>query len=134
MYDDGLSVIDPQHVQGEMTVGPNLRNKATLGEPDFNTLDEPIKDTIVRYIHLLHSLTHSLTHSLHIRLSNTLPLCKQCFIYSLEMSEQLEGNFITFYTLRRKKVYLKNVKNLRLLISVLFLFTPKRIVFKYVFF
>lgn len=47
MYDDGISAVDPQNVQGEMTVGANLRNQANLGEPDFNTLDEPIKDTIV---------------------------------------------------------------------------------------
>lgn len=32
-------------VEGEMTV-PSAKN-ATLGQPDFNTLDEPIKDTIV---------------------------------------------------------------------------------------
>ncbi|XP_011498827.1 PREDICTED: protein YIPF6 [Ceratosolen solmsi marchali] len=48
MYEDGLSAIDPQHVQGDMTIGPNLRSQASLGEPDFNTLDEPIKDTILR--------------------------------------------------------------------------------------
>ena len=47
MYEDGISSVDPQRVQGEMTVGPNLRNTATLGEPEFNTLDEPIRDTIV---------------------------------------------------------------------------------------
>ncbi|XP_008214898.1 protein YIPF6 [Nasonia vitripennis] len=48
MYDDGMSGLDPTNVHGEMTVGPNMRNQATLGEPDFNTLDEPIKVTILR--------------------------------------------------------------------------------------
>ncbi|XP_014219120.1 protein YIPF6 [Copidosoma floridanum] len=48
MFDDGISAVDPQHVQGDMTVGPNLRSQASLGEPDFSTLDEPIKDTILR--------------------------------------------------------------------------------------
>lgn len=50
MYDDGILAVDPQNVHGEMTVGANLRNQANLGEPDFNTLDEPIKDTIVWHI------------------------------------------------------------------------------------
>ncbi|KAJ8673947.1 hypothetical protein QAD02_005209 [Eretmocerus hayati] len=48
MFDDIVPSVDPQYVQGEMTVGANLRNQATLGEPDFSTLDEPIKDTILR--------------------------------------------------------------------------------------
>ncbi|XP_066592074.1 protein YIPF6 [Prorops nasuta] len=47
MYDDTTYNIDPQHVEGEMTVGPKVRSN-TLGEPDFNTLDEPIRDTILR--------------------------------------------------------------------------------------
>lgn len=46
MYDDVTYAVDPQHVEGEMTVG--TRQKATLGQPEFNTLDEPIKDTILR--------------------------------------------------------------------------------------
>ncbi|KAH0539906.1 protein YIPF6 [Cotesia glomerata] len=47
MYDDVLYNIDPQNVEGEMTVG-STRQQANLGEPEFNTLDEPIKDTILR--------------------------------------------------------------------------------------
>ncbi|XP_015523657.2 protein YIPF6 [Neodiprion lecontei] len=46
MYDDTIYAVDPQHVEGEMTVG--TRQKANIGEPDFNTLDEPIRDTILR--------------------------------------------------------------------------------------
>ena len=46
MYDDGSYSIDSHHVEGEMTVGS--RQNANIGEPEFNTLDEPIKDTIVR--------------------------------------------------------------------------------------
>lgn len=45
MYDDVTYAVDPQHVEGEMTVG--AKQRSTLGEPEFNTLDEPIKDTIV---------------------------------------------------------------------------------------
>lgn len=45
MYDDVTYAVDPQHVDGEMTVG--TKQRSTLGEPEFNTLDEPIKDTIV---------------------------------------------------------------------------------------
>lgn len=45
MYDDATYTVDPQHVEGDMTIG--VRQKATLGEPEFNTLDEPIRDTIV---------------------------------------------------------------------------------------
>lgn len=47
MYDDELYSRDAHNVEGEMTVGPTRQN-ANIGEPDFNTLDEPIKDTIVR--------------------------------------------------------------------------------------
>lgn len=46
MYDDATYNIDPQNIEGEMTIG-STRQKANLGEPDFNTLDEPIRDTIV---------------------------------------------------------------------------------------
>lgn len=45
MYDDATYNVDPQQVEGEMTIG--TRQKSVLGEPEFNTLDEPIKDTIV---------------------------------------------------------------------------------------
>lgn len=40
-----MYTVDPQHVEGEMTVG--AKRRSNLGEPEFNTLDEPIKDTIV---------------------------------------------------------------------------------------
>lgn len=49
MYDDVTYAVDPQHVEGEMTVG--ARQRSTLGEPEFNTLDEPIKDTIVSVLY-----------------------------------------------------------------------------------
>ena len=49
MYDDELYSRDSQNVEGEMTVGPTRQN-ANIGEPEFNTLDEPIKDTIVRIL------------------------------------------------------------------------------------
>lgn len=48
MYDDAMYGIDPQNVEGEMTVG-SVQQRANLGEPDFNTLDEPIRDTIVSF-------------------------------------------------------------------------------------
>ncbi|XP_029050447.1 protein YIPF6 [Osmia bicornis bicornis] len=41
-----MEYADSQNVEGEMTVG--AKQKSNLGEPDFNTLDEPIKDTILR--------------------------------------------------------------------------------------
>lgn len=52
MYDDIAYAVDPQHVEGEMTVG--TKQRSTLGEPEFNTLDEPIKDTIVRVRYLFY--------------------------------------------------------------------------------
>lgn len=43
MFDD-----DPTLVEGEMTVSSGGKvNRGTPGEPDFNTLDEPIKETFV---------------------------------------------------------------------------------------
>ena len=42
MYNNASYNID---VEGEMTVG--MPQKANLGEPEFNTLDEPISTTIV---------------------------------------------------------------------------------------
>ncbi|XP_063983009.1 protein YIPF6 isoform X1 [Diachasmimorpha longicaudata] len=47
MYDDAIYNVDPQHVEGDMTV-ESTRRRANIGEPDFNTLDEPIRDTILR--------------------------------------------------------------------------------------
>ncbi|XP_032671636.1 protein YIPF6 [Odontomachus brunneus] len=46
MYDDAAYTVDPQHVEGEMTV--DSKQRSNLGEPEFNTLDEPIRDTILR--------------------------------------------------------------------------------------
>lgn len=43
MFDD-----DPTLVEGEMTVTSKGRvNRGTPGSADFNTLDEPIKETFV---------------------------------------------------------------------------------------
>ncbi|CAG9762508.1 unnamed protein product [Ceutorhynchus assimilis] len=42
MYDD----VGGQ-VEGEMNI-PTNKNRPNLGQPDFNTLDEPVKDTILR--------------------------------------------------------------------------------------
>lgn len=46
MYDDVSYAADPESVEGEMTVG--VKQRSNLGEPDFNTLDEPIRATILR--------------------------------------------------------------------------------------
>lgn len=46
-----MEYADPQNVEGEMTVG--AKQKSNLGEPDFNTLDEPIKDTIVSLCYVI---------------------------------------------------------------------------------
>lgn len=43
MFDD-----DPTMVEGEMTVSSGGKvNRGAPGAPDFNTLDEPIKETFV---------------------------------------------------------------------------------------
>lgn len=43
MFDD-----DPTLVEGEMTVNSKgVVNRGTPGQADFNTLDEPIKETFV---------------------------------------------------------------------------------------
>ncbi|XP_071868140.1 protein YIPF6 [Bombus fervidus] len=41
-----MEYADPQNIEGELTVGS--KQKSNLGEPEFNTLDEPIRDTILR--------------------------------------------------------------------------------------
>lgn len=43
MFDD----VGSDFVEGEMTIPQTSKATASLGQPDFNTLDEPIKDTIV---------------------------------------------------------------------------------------
>lgn len=49
MYDDS-----PDLVEGEMTITTGGRKTATQpGQPDFNTLDEPIKETMVLYFYNL---------------------------------------------------------------------------------
>lgn len=40
-----MEYADPQNIEGELTVGG--KEKSNLEEPEFNTLDEPITDTIV---------------------------------------------------------------------------------------
>ncbi|XP_051170002.1 protein YIPF6 [Leptopilina boulardi] len=47
MYDDGSYSLDQQNVEGEITTGP-MRQNTNIEGPEFNTLDEPIKDTILR--------------------------------------------------------------------------------------
>lgn len=42
MYDG-----DDYSLEGDMSVPSSRKNNAQPGEPDFNTLDEPIKETIV---------------------------------------------------------------------------------------
>lgn len=42
MYDG-----DDYSLEGDMSVPSARKNNAQPGEPDFNTLDEPIKETIV---------------------------------------------------------------------------------------
>lgn len=43
-YDDSLSL------EGDMSVPSARKNTSQPGQPDFNTLDEPIKETIVHLI------------------------------------------------------------------------------------
>lgn len=38
------------YVEGEMNI-PQSQNTAQIGQPDFNTLDEPIKETVVRFFY-----------------------------------------------------------------------------------
>lgn len=37
----------PDLVEGEMTITSNRKNTSQPGQPDFNTLDEPIRETVV---------------------------------------------------------------------------------------
>lgn len=37
------------YVEGEMNI-PQAQSNSQIGQPDFNTLDEPIKATVVKYI------------------------------------------------------------------------------------
>lgn len=50
MFDD----VGGGFVEGEMTI-PSAKT-AKLGQPEFNTIDEPIRDTIVSYIALFFNL------------------------------------------------------------------------------
>lgn len=45
--DARVEIYDDYGVEGEMSI-PNQGRSQTLGEPDFNTLDEPIRDTVLR--------------------------------------------------------------------------------------
>lgn len=53
-----FQIYDDYGVEGEMSI-PNQSRSQTLGEPDFNTLDEPIRDTVVScsfYFNLFYQL------------------------------------------------------------------------------
>lgn len=39
-----------EYVEGEMNI-PNSQKTNKIGEPEFNTLDEPIRDTVVSILH-----------------------------------------------------------------------------------
>lgn len=41
---------DDYSLEGDMSVPMGRRNTSQPGQPDFNTLDEPIKETIVRIV------------------------------------------------------------------------------------
>lgn len=48
MYDDFNDTL-----AGDMSIPTAKKNTSQPGAPDFNTLDEPIKETIVRYCTLM---------------------------------------------------------------------------------
>ncbi|XP_055837675.1 protein YIPF6 [Episyrphus balteatus] len=50
--DTSLEMFDdiPQSLEGDMSVPSKNKNTSQLGAPDFNTLDEPIKETMMRDI------------------------------------------------------------------------------------
>lgn len=50
MFDD-----IPHNLEGDMNVPSRNRNTSQPGAPDFNTLDEPIKETIVRLFETMSS-------------------------------------------------------------------------------
>lgn len=53
MFDDDIH-ISSDFVEGEMTVTSQSKNtKTQSGMPQFNTLDEPIKETFVSNLYLL---------------------------------------------------------------------------------
>lgn len=81
MFDDvGSGFLD-----GEMTI-PASKNTQNLGRPDFNTLDEPIRDTIV--------FTRFYIQNYIILL-----------IFRLGICGPLESNSLMYYSLKRKRLY-----------------------------
>lgn len=50
MYDG-----DDYSLEGDMSVPTSRRNNSQPGQPDFNTLDEPIKETIVSDLGIIQS-------------------------------------------------------------------------------
>lgn len=72
-----MEYADPQNIEGELTVG--AKQKSNLGEPEFNTLDEPIRDTIVsKKKNFLYNITWA---------------CEKLFIINLKKIYQ----FINYY-------------------------------------
>jgi hypothetical protein len=54
MYDDIGGT-----VEGDMTVPSSKKNQKQGNEPEFNTLDEPIRDTVVSVVFLITFLNKS---------------------------------------------------------------------------
>lgn len=46
MFDDNISA--SSQLEGDMSIPGARKNTTQIGAPDFNTLDEPIKETFVR--------------------------------------------------------------------------------------
>lgn len=68
MYDG-----DDYSLEGDMSVPSSRKSNAQPGEPDFNTLDEPIKETIVS---LTNIVQHYKTRRAYLK---TIPFSYQLF-------------------------------------------------------
>lgn len=62
MYDG-----DDYSLEGDMSVPSARKNTSQPGEPDFNTLDEPIKETIVSVIDTLPLNRYQTTKWMHLK-------------------------------------------------------------------
>lgn len=94
MFDDD----DPTLVEGEMTVNSKGKvNRGALGSANFNTLDEPIKETFVSEIPIL---------SRKMSWQNT--STRFSFRFSFEMFERLAVSSSTCYIQGKRTVCSKN--------------------------
>lgn len=94
MFDD----VPSSPLEGDMNIPGRSKNTTDISQPDFNTLDEPIKDTFVSFPYLFIDLFPNKVQNIILALN-----------FSSVTYEQFALNSITFFIPKKSHHYSKIV-------------------------